>query len=196
MGSGWFQAGKNEPYILLERLDVKVVKLPILHSVRSSPSLFRDKQFLAVSRPKAPPRGDTTSIELVFSTSFMWWLRLRERHRFSTTSSVLPFISDCYLQNAWVGSRSSDGNVSYTSLSSPLISSVLRHYGVFDGTHCSADVSGCFSRSCPLFSASQKLSNVVLFERCFLDIEQFSDPPLLAVSRHFQRCRVNNICVH
>ena len=63
-GFGLFQAGKNE-HILLERLDEKVVKLPILHSVRSSPSLFRDKQFLAVSRPKAPSRGDTTGIELV-----------------------------------------------------------------------------------------------------------------------------------
>ena len=72
----------------------------------------------------------------------MWWLRLRERHRFSTRSSVLPFICDCYLQNAWLGERSSDGNLSYTYLSSALISSVLRHYGVFDGTHCSADVSG------------------------------------------------------
>ena len=37
---------------------------------------------------------------------------------------------DCYLQNAWLSSRSSDGHLSYASLSSPLISSVLRHDGV------------------------------------------------------------------
>ena len=38
-------------------------------------------------------------------------------------------------------SRGSDGNLSYTSVSCSPISSVLRHYGVSDGTHCSADVS-------------------------------------------------------
>ena len=38
----------------------------------------------------------------------------------------------------------------------------------------------CCSRSCPLTSASQKLSNIVLFERCFLDIEQFQ-------THHFQQ---------
>ena len=37
-------------------------------------------------------------------------------------------------------SQGSDGNLSYTSVSCSPISSVLRHYGVFDGTHCSADV--------------------------------------------------------
>ena len=32
-------------------------------------------------------------------TGFMWSLRLRERHRFSTRPFVLHFIYDCYLQH-------------------------------------------------------------------------------------------------
>ena len=41
-------------------------------------------------------------------------------------------------------SRGSDGKLSYTSVSCSQISSVLRHFGVSDGTHCSADVSSSF----------------------------------------------------
>ena len=36
-----------------------------------------------------------------FAYRFMWRFRWRERHRFSTSSSVLPFICDCFLQHAW-----------------------------------------------------------------------------------------------
>ena len=43
----------------------------------------------------------------------------------------------------------------------------------------------CCSRSCPLTSTSQKLSNIVLFERCFLDIEQFQ-------THHFQQFLVTS----
>ena len=43
----------------------------------------------------------------------------------------------------------------------------------------------CCSRSCPLTSASQKLSNIVLFEQCFLDIEQFQ-------THHFQQFLVTS----
>merc|ERR1712107_956511 len=68
---------------------------------------------------------------LVFLTSFMWSLRLRERHHFSNRSSVLPFIFNCYEQH-WGDPH---GLVSCAPTSSE-----LRHYGVFDGTHCSADV--------------------------------------------------------
>ena len=54
----------------------------------------------------------------------------------------------------------------------------------------------CCSRSCPLTSASQKLSNNVLFERCFLDIEQFQTHhfqqflviPQLCWAEQFRRC--------
>ena len=84
VGSGWFQAGKKEPYILLERLDEKVVKLPILHSVRNSPPLFKDKQFLAVSRPKDTSRGDTTSIELVLYRQHHFHKRLYGHRYFHT----------------------------------------------------------------------------------------------------------------
>ena len=70
-------------------------------------------------------------------TSFMWSLRLRDRHHFSTRSSVLPFICDCYEQHR---------GDPHGSVSCAPTSSELRHYGVFDGTHCSADVC------CGLFS--------------------------------------------
>ena len=43
----------------------------------------------------------------------------------------------------------------------------------------------CCSRSCPLASASQKLSNIVLFKRCCLDIEQFQ-------THHFQEFLVTS----
>ena len=43
----------------------------------------------------------------------------------------------------------------------------------------------CCSRSCPLTSASQKLSNFELFERCFLDVEQFQ-------THHFQQFLVTS----
>ena len=88
---------------------------------------------------------------LVFLTSFMWSLRLRERHHFSTKSSVLPFICDCYEQH-W-------GNP-HGSVSCAPTSSELRHYGAFDGTHCSADVCcGGFKRTC-----DQKLSSGLLLK--------------------------------
>ena len=54
----------------------------------------------------------------------------------------------------------------------------------------------CCSRSCPLTSASQKLRNIVLFERCFLEIEQFQTHhfqqflviPQLCRAEQFRRC--------
>ena len=86
---------------------------------------------------------------LILPTGFMCSLRFRERHRFSTRP--LSYY-DCYLQH-WTHqrldphgsvSRGSDGNLSYTSVSCSPISSVLCHYGVSDGTHCSADVAEGF----------------------------------------------------
>ena len=133
-----------------ERLDEKVLKLPILHPVRSSPSLFRDKQFLAVSRPKAPSRGDTTSIELVLYRQHHFHKRLYGHSYFRThfwicrpvscggyddvkgTASPPDHLS--YPSSSIVTcnthgsvSRGSDGNLSYTSVSCSAISSVLRH---------------------------------------------------------------------
>ena len=126
-------------------------------------------------------------------------LRLRERHRFSTRSSVLPFICDCYLQNAWLSSCSSDGNLSYTSLSSPLISSVLRHYGVFDRTHYSADVLGCCRTWDLKLYAGLLLTFMSTYFR-FAETEQYclARAMLLghgAISDPSQLCRVNNIRV-
>ena len=54
----------------------------------------------------------------------------------------------------------------------------------------------CCSLSCPLTSASEKLSYIVLFERCFLDIEQFQSHqfqqfpviPQLCQAEQFRRC--------
>ena len=41
-----------------------------------------------------------------FAYRFMWKFRCRERHRLSTSSSVLPFICDCFLHHAWKLERS------------------------------------------------------------------------------------------
>ena len=108
-----FRPGKNE-HILLERLDEKVVKLPILHSVRSSPSLFRDKQSLAVSRPKAPSRGDTTSIELVLYRQQHRRKRLYGHWYFCTHFWICRPVS-CGVYDIVSGTASPPDQLSYTS---------------------------------------------------------------------------------
>ena len=99
----------------------------------------------------------------------LWSLRHRERHRFSTRPIVLPFIYDCYLQQRFIRSCVvSDGNLSCTSASCAPTSSELRHYGEFDGTHCSANVScGGFSGStgrCRWFEEDMGSDVVFLFD--------------------------------
>ena len=73
----------------------------------------------------------------------------------------LTSVCDCYFQNAWLT------QFGRKFVSSPLISSVLRLYGVCDGTQCSADVSGC----CRTWD--QKLSSGLLPTFTFTLLFQF-----------------------
>ena len=61
----------------------------------------------------------------------------------------------------------------------------VQTYRVFAGLGIRSCMLVSCSRSRPLTSASQKLSNIVLFERCFLDIEQFQ-------THHFQQFLVTS----
>ena len=82
---------------------------------------------------------------------FMCSLRLRERHRL--LHQTICHTLQLRLLFATLGtpnldphgsvSRGSDGNLSNTSVSYSPISSVVCHYGVSNGTHCSADVEMC-----------------------------------------------------
>ena len=71
-------------------------------------------------------------------TGFLWSLRLPEQHRFSTRPIVLHLLRLLLLTQDSV-LCGSDGNFSCTSVSCAPTPSVLRHFGVFDGTHCSAE---------------------------------------------------------
>ena len=73
----------------------------------------------------------------------------------SERSSVLPFIFDCYEQH-W--------GDPHGSVSCAPTSSELRHYGVFDGTHCNADVCcGGFMARCRWFEEDLGLDFVLWF---------------------------------
>ena len=71
--------------------------LLLQREVRSLATLF------SISWVTSSVSGDTSRFGLGwlldFPTGFMWSLRYRERHRFSTRPIVLPFIYDCCLQH-------------------------------------------------------------------------------------------------